>query len=68
MTSEAASIVEGIMSDLGKHVVHYISNSTPNIALLSLYLVGHAVYVFTSKNASADMVAPLSFTRCLPVG
>ena len=32
--------------------------------LLWLYLVGQQVYVFTSKIASADLVAPLSLTTC----
>ena len=32
--------------------------------LLWLYLVGQKVYAFTSKIASADLVAPLSLTTC----
>ena len=37
-------------------------------ALLCLYWELHAIYVFTSKNASADDVAPLSLKLCLQVG
>ena len=38
------------------------------LRLLRIYLVGQKVYVLTSKIASADLVAPLSLTTCLPMG